>query len=147
MLHFKKIIKKNTCRYHYQNLKWYNLQFLRYRGKHTEIGNFRSHHFTRVYRKWQSYDVWSLRYGVQRTEFFVNPPPVHQSKKSKKFLKMEKLPGGIIILHSCDINGNHMMYGSWDIEHIGQNCLPFWTIFCTFTSLTTPKIKIFENNE
>ena len=27
--------------------------------------------FTKVYYKWQSYDVWFLRYGVQRTEHFV----------------------------------------------------------------------------
>ena len=29
------------------------------------------YHFTNVYHKWQSYDVWFLRYGVQQTEFFV----------------------------------------------------------------------------
>ena len=29
------------------------------------------YHFTNVYHKWQSYDVWFLRYGVQWTEFFV----------------------------------------------------------------------------
>ena len=29
----------------------------------------RYYHFTNV--KWQSYDVWFLRYGVQQTEFFV----------------------------------------------------------------------------
>ena len=28
-------------------------------------------HFTHVYHKWQSYDVWFLRYGVWQTEFFV----------------------------------------------------------------------------
>ena len=27
--------------------------------------------FTHVYHKWQSYDVWFLRYGAQETEFFV----------------------------------------------------------------------------
>ena len=31
----------------------------------------RYHHFTYVYHKWQSYSVWSLRYGAWWTEFFV----------------------------------------------------------------------------
>ena len=30
---------------------------------------WRYFHFTNVYHKWQSYDVWFLRYGVQWTEF------------------------------------------------------------------------------
>ena len=38
-----------------------------------------------------------------------------------------------------------MMYESWDTEHVGQNFLPFWSIFCTFTSITTQKIKILKN--
>ena len=29
------------------------------------------YHFTNVYHKWQSYDAWFLRYGVQWTKFFV----------------------------------------------------------------------------
>ena len=29
------------------------------------------YHFTHVHHKWQSYDVWFLRYGVQQTKFFV----------------------------------------------------------------------------
>ena len=32
---------------------------------------WKHYHFTNVYHKWQSYDVWFLRYGVQRTEFLV----------------------------------------------------------------------------
>ena len=31
----------------------------------------RCYHFIHVYHKWQSYDVWFLRYGARRTEFFV----------------------------------------------------------------------------
>ena len=33
---------------------------------------WRYHHLTLVYQKWQSYDVWFLRYKVQRTELFVD---------------------------------------------------------------------------
>ena len=32
---------------------------------------WRYSHFTHVHHKWQSYDVWFLRYGVQQTKFFV----------------------------------------------------------------------------
>ena len=34
------------------------------------------------------------------------------------------------------------MYASWDIECDRHNFLSFWTIFCPFTLLLTPKIKI-----
>ena len=82
---------------------------------------WRYYHFTNVYHKWQSYDVWFLRYGVQQTEFFVildhflpfYPP---NNPKNQNFEKMKKTPGDIIILHMCTINDNHMMYGSWDID-------------------------------
>ena len=48
-----------------------------------------------------------------------------------------------IILHMCTINEKHMMYGSWDIECDGCNCyFSFWTIFCPFTPLIAPKMKI-----
>ena len=29
------------------------------------------HHFIQVYHKWQSYNIWFLRYEVWQTEFFV----------------------------------------------------------------------------
>ena len=57
---------------------------------------------------------------------------------------MKETPRDIIILHMCTINDNHMMYGSHAIEHDRQNFLSFWTIFCTFTPLTTQKIKILK---
>ena len=31
---------------------------------------WRYHHFTLLYHKWQSYDVWFLRYGAGQTHFF-----------------------------------------------------------------------------
>ena len=33
---------------------------------------WRYYHFTLVYHKWQSYDVWSLRYGVWQTWYFLS---------------------------------------------------------------------------
>ena len=47
-------------------------------------------------------------------------------------------------LHMCTINDNHMMYGSWDTKHDGQNFLSFWTFFCPSTPLTTQKMKILK---
>ena len=69
-------------------------------------------------------------------------PP--NNPKNQNFEKMKKLPGDIIILHRCNKNGNHMMYGSSDTEHNRENFLSIWTIFCTFIPLTTQKIKILK---
>ena len=53
----------------------------------------------------------------------------------------QKIPRDIIILHKFTENDIHMTYGSWDTERGRQNVLPFWTIFCPFTSLAIQKIK------
>ena len=110
---------------------------------------WRYYHFTSVYYKWQSYDVWFLRYGVQQTEFFVildhflpfYPP---MDPENQNFEKMKKPPEDIIILQRCNINGNHVMYGSWDTKCDRQIFLSFWNIFCPITPLTTQKIKILK---
>ena len=49
----------------------------------------RQYHFTQVYQKSQSYDVWFLRYGVRKTGLFVilgnfNNPENQNYKKSFK---------------------------------------------------------------
>ena len=118
----------------------------------TEKNTSRYYHFTNVYHKWQSYDVWFLRYGVQQTEFFVilncyflfyplNNP------KNQNFEKIKKSPGDITILHIRTINDSHMMYSSWDMKHDGQNFLSFWTIFCTFSPLKNEKSKFWKNEK
>ena len=111
---------------------------------------WRYYHFTHVYHKWQSYDVWFLRYGAWQTEFFVildhflpfYPP---NNLKNQNFEKMKKLPGDIIILHMCTTNENHMMYVSWDMEHDRHNFFAFLTILCPFTPLIIQKIKKWKN--
>ena len=70
------------------------------------------------YHKWQSHDVWFLRYGAWQIEFFVIwdllfPFYALNNTKNQNLEKMKKLPGDII-LHRCNTNENHMMYGSWD---------------------------------
>ena len=92
---------------------------------------WRYYHFTNVYHRWQSYDVWFLRYRVQWTEFFVILDRFFCSftslnnPKNQNFENMKKQLGDIIILHRCNINDHHMMYGSWDTKHDGQNFLLF----------------------
>ena len=61
----------------------------------TEKIAWRYYHFTHVQQKWQSYDVWFLRYEVWRTEFFVIldcflPFYPHNNPKNQNFEKMKK---------------------------------------------------------
>ena len=91
---------------------------------------WRYYHFTNVYHRWQSYDVWFLRYGVQRREVFIIldrflPSYLPNNLKIQNFENMQNQPGDVIILNKCNINDNHMMYGSWDTEHDGQTFLSF----------------------
>ena len=74
----------------------------------------RYHHFTQVYHKWQSYDVWFLRYELQQTKCFVILdhflPFYHpNNQENQNFEKMKKPSGDIIILNKCTINDNHMI--------------------------------------
>ena len=95
MLHFFKKIKKNTCRYYYQNLddmiysSWdieqnilklvilghflpfYPLKTPKIKILKNEKICWRYHHFTHVHQKSQSYDVQFLRFGVRQTKNFV----------------------------------------------------------------------------
>ena len=38
---------------------------------HENQNTWRYYYFTHVYHKWQSYDVWFLRYQAWQTEFFI----------------------------------------------------------------------------
>ena len=94
------------------------------------------------------YGSWDMEHDEQNhlsfwTIFLPFYPP--NNPKKQNFEKMKKTTGYIIILHRCTINHNHIMYVSWDMEHDRQNFLSFWTIVCTFTPLTTWKIKILKN--
>ena len=65
--------------------------------------------------------------------------------KIKNFEKMKINHEDIIISYMCTINDNHMMYGSWDMEHDWQNVLSFWTIFCPSTPYEPEKSKFWKN--
>ena len=111
-----------------------------------EKNTWRYYHFTHLHHKWQSHEVWFLRYGVRQTEsliifvpFFALLPP--NNPKNQNFEKLKKTPGDIIISHICIIIDNHIMYGSWDTERDRQNFLSFWIIFCLFTPLKIRKMN------
>ena len=46
------------------------------------------------------------------TVFCLFTRPLPNNLENKNFEKLKKIPGGIIILHMCTINDNHMMYDS-----------------------------------
>ena len=96
------------------------------------------YHFTHVYQKWQSYDVWLLRYAVWWTKFFVIldcflPFYPLNNPKNQNFAKMKKKHLEVLSFYTC-VNDNHIMNGSWEMEHDRQIFLSFWTISCHLPS-------------
>ena len=53
-----------------------------------------------------------------------------QNPKNQNFEKIKKIPRDIIILQVRNINDNYMIYGSWDMEHDGQNFFVILDLFC-----------------
>ena len=164
----------------YKKSQSYDVWFLRYKVRHSEffviLGHFlpfyhphpisqksklkkkywktasRYYTFTHVYHKWQSYDVWFLRYRAWRTDFVIldhflpfNFVPL-MAQKIKIFQKFFKKPGDIIILEICTINENRMVYGSWDME-CDREFFVTLDCFCPFTTLTTQKITILKKSK
>ena len=65
------------------------------------------------------------------------------SPKNENLKKVKKMPRGIIILHKCTKDHDHMLCCFWDMAHDGCNCyFSFWAIFCFFTPVAARKIKI-----
>ena len=92
------------------------------------------------------YASWDIRHNKQSflSLWAIFCPLTLLATGKIRVLKKRKTPEDIIILHTCTINENHMMYGCWDMEHNRQNFFSFWTIFCHFTLLKTQKIKILK---
>ena len=151
MLHFWKKYKEKHLQISLLKSWWYDLQFLKYRAKNTEIGNFRSFfvllpsknlknqdfkNFTHVYQKSQSYDVWDMECDRQNflslwTVFLLFYPPM--DPENQNFEKMKKALEGIIILQMFTINGSHMIYGFQIWSATDKIFWSFWTAFCPFT--------------
>ena len=81
--------------------------FKKLKKKNTRI----YHHFIQVYHKWQSYNIWFLRYEVWQTEFFVilgHALPFYPittqninilKKRKNKKKKKKKTPGDMWVPH------------------------------------------------
>ena len=89
-------------------------------------------------------EVWSLTDEISNVGSFFPFCALTKNQKNQNFEKMKNIAGHIIS-QMCTKNHNHMMYKSWDREQHEHNSLPFWDIFCPFTSLTTQKTKILKN--
>ena len=93
-----------------------------------------------------------LRYRVWQTGFFVIldhflPFTPLTTFKKNILKKWKKTPGDIIILQMCNINDNHVMYGSWDLEHDRQNFFVILDLFLPYFPLTTQKTKFWKNDK
>ena len=106
-----------------------------------------------MYHKWQSYDVWFLRYEAWQTEFFVTldqflPFYPHNNPKNQNFEKMKKCPGDIIISRKWTKNHYHMQYGSWDMARNECKCYFFILgYFLPFYLPNSTKKSKFKKNE
>ena len=83
------------------------------------------YHFKKVYHKWQSYDIWFLRYGMQLTTFFVilgcfSPFYPPNNPKNQNFTQ---------VYHKWKL------YDVWFLRYRARctEFLSFLTIFCRFT--------------
>ena len=104
------------------------------------------YHFTHVYHKWQSYNVWFLRYGAQQTEFFLilehflpfyptNNPKKQNFEKIKRLeiLSFYKIVPKIMII-------SYTAPEKWHVTDV-IFIFHFRLAFGSFTSLTAWKIK------
>ena len=81
---------------------------------------FAGDHFTHLYQKPQSYDVWFLRYRVRQAEFFVILghflPPHHPNDPENQNFEEKKTKKNAwrnsFHTYMFTINEDHMMYDS-----------------------------------
>ena len=102
----------------------------------------RYYHFTHMYHKWESYDVWFMKYGAWQTQFFVildhflhfyhpSPPPL-TTQKFKNFKKWKNTWRHYHFIHvyhkwqSYDVW--FLWYGVWWTECfvVSDSFLPFY---------------------
>ena len=117
-----------------------------------EKNTWRRYHFTHLHHKWQSYDVWFLRYGAQQTHFFVIldsflPFYPAMDPENQNFQKKKENQKTWRYYYFTKKNGSHIMYGSSNMECNGQNFLSFWAIFCPFTPQLPKKPNFWKNEK
>ena len=104
--------------------------------------------YTQVHHKWQSYDIWFLRYQLQQTDSFVifgHVLPL-TAQKMKILWNWKKAPGDIIILHK---SVSEIIIIGYTVPEL---CVPdvivtfhFELFFTLSPPLTAPKMKISKN--
>ena len=95
-----------------------------------------------MYQRPQSYETDRIycHFGT----FFAllpHPCPPLTTQKIKIFDKMKLASGGVIILHKCTKNDDHMKDAFWNMECDRHFFLSFWFGFCPFTPLGKCKKK------
>ena len=97
--------------------------------------------------------LWFLRYRAQQTEFFLildhfmlfYLSPLPEQPEELKFWKNEKNLY-IIILDKYTINGNHLLYGSCDINCKRERESSIFLTFYPANSLKNENIKIWKKH-
>ena len=113
---------------------------------------YRHYRFTYVYHKWQSQHAWLLRYGAQwRTDFLsfwtIFCPFTPRTTWNIKILRKWKKQLAISSFYTGSPKIMTMCYTVpeiWCMTNEGNFYFSFWAIFCSFTPLTTQKIKILK---
>ena len=126
-------------------LPFYPWQPKKWKSQKNEKNVWRYHHFTQLYQKLWLGAILFLRYGAwpMLLLFFILgyflPFYPSNSPKNENFKKMKKMPGDIIILHTCTKSYDYRLYCSWDMVHGTCNFYFWsWAIFCPFTTPSSP---------
>ena len=94
------------------------------------------------------YSSWDMEWDRQKFlpfwaifwPFTTTPNDPENQNFEKKRTKCQEIL--LFYTYMCTINEDHMIHGSWNIRCDRQKFLSLWAIFCTFSPLTTWKIKI-----
>ena len=162
-----KKIKKNTCRYHYQNLDviYSSWDIEENIMKLVILGHFlpfypHKNPKRQNFEKWKNFletssfyacvpkiiIIWSTVPEIRRDRqnflsfWAIFCPFIPPDIPENKNFKIEENTWGYY--NFTHLHHRWQSYGSWGMEHNRQNFLSFWTIFCTFTQ--AQKIKILE---
>ena len=104
---FALLPSKNLQKQNFENTK-------KITGDITSLHKCTKNHNHIMYGSW---DVERSRQNFLWFWIFFCPSNPLTTLKIKMFKTLIKTSGDVIILQMCMINDNHMMYGSWDMEH------------------------------
>ena len=93
---------------------------------------------------------WDMEYDWQIFLVILDhflPFTPSNNPENENFEKMKNIPGDIITLYTCTRNKNHILYGSWGMEHDRHIFFIILDCFCPFIPLTAWKSKIFTKSK